>query len=89
MPGTTTMNISLPEELKAFAQRRAADKAYANPSDYVRALIREDLKRSEDERLEALLLEGLASGKAEALDLDEIKREVKARLAARSLRSEG
>ena len=80
---TTTMNISLPEELKEFARRRAAEKAYSNPSDYVRALIREDQKRSQEERLEALLLEGLASGEAEALDLEAIRREVRERLAAR------
>ena len=47
------------------------------------------MRRSQEERLEALLLEGLASGKAEAFDLDEIKREVKARLAARNSRPEG
>ena len=79
---TTTMNISLPKELKEFARQRATEKAYSNPSDYVRALIREDQKRSAEERLEALLLEGLASGKAEAFDLEEIRRELRERLAA-------
>ena len=83
MTTTTTMNISLPRELKEFARKRASEKAYSNPSDYVRALIREDQKRSDEERLEALLLDGLASGDAKALDFDEIRREVRERLAAR------
>lgn len=59
---TTTMNISLPETLKDHVRERVATGAYANPSDYVRALIRADRERAEEERLERLLLEGLASG---------------------------
>jgi hypothetical protein len=36
---------------------------YASPSDYIRGLIREDLKRLEAERLEIELIKGLKSGK--------------------------
>lgn len=59
---TTTMNISLPEGLKKFVRERVATGAYANPSDYVRDLIRADRERVEEAWLEPLLLEGLASG---------------------------
>lgn len=83
MTKTTTMNISLPAELKEFARQRAAEKAYSTPSDYVRALIREDQARSADERLEALLLEGIDSGTAEALDFADLRRQLRERLAAR------
>lgn len=65
---TTTLHISLPEELKRYVQERVAAEAYSNPSDFVRALIREDRKRRGQEHLEALLLEGLNSGDAEPLD---------------------
>ena len=65
---TTTLHISLPEELKRYVQERVAAEAYSNPSDFVRALIREDRKRRGQEHLEALLLEGLESGEAEPLD---------------------
>jgi len=57
-----TMNISLPEPLKDHVRDQVATGNYANPSDYVRALIRADRQRVEEGRLERLLLEGLASG---------------------------
>lgn len=62
---TTSLNISLPEALKEFVHERVAEKTYSNPSDYVRALIREDQKRRAEEKLEQLLLEGLESGPAQ------------------------
>ena len=39
------MNVSLPETLKDYVQERVAEGTFSNPSDYVRALIREDMKR--------------------------------------------
>lgn len=60
--GTVTMNISLPDSLKRFVKERVEEEHYSNPSDYVRALIREDQKRRDERRLEQMVLEGLASG---------------------------
>ena len=65
----TTMNISLPESLKSFVKERCEQSDFSNPSDYVRTLIREDKKRCMQEKLEALLLQGLESG--EPLRVDE------------------
>lgn len=62
--GMATMNISLPDPLKEHVREQVATGAYSNPSDYVRALIRADRKRVEEERLEQMLLDGLASGPA-------------------------
>jgi antitoxin ParD1/3/4 len=59
---TTTMQISLPDSLKRFVKERVEEEHYSNPSDYVRALIREDQKRRDERRLEQMILEGLASG---------------------------
>jgi antitoxin ParD1/3/4 len=61
----TTINISLPAALGRFVRQRMAGKGFENTSEYFRQLIREDQRRAEDERLESLLLEGLASGKPE------------------------
>lgn len=58
----TTVTISLPESLKAFIDSQMATKGYGNVSEYFRSLLREAQKEEEDARLEALLLEGLASG---------------------------
>jgi antitoxin ParD1/3/4 len=56
-----TMNISLPETLKEFIDRQVASGRYSSASEYVRELVREDEKRQAQERLEAMLLEGLNS----------------------------
>ena len=62
----TSMNVSLPESLRRFAEERAA-KGYSSVSEYFRVLLRDDQKRAAQERLEGLLLEGLDSG--EPLDV--------------------
>jgi antitoxin ParD1/3/4 len=79
----TTVTISLPETLKTFIDEQLATKGYGNVSEYFRSLLREAQEREEEARLEALLLEGIATGgedipltrtfwkdlKSEALDL--------------------
>ena len=57
----TSMNVSLPESLRKFAEERAA-KGYSSVSEYFRELLRGDQKRLAEKRLEDLLLEGLDSG---------------------------
>jgi antitoxin ParD1/3/4 len=60
----TTMNISLPDEMKAFVESRMADEGYASASEYLRDLIREAQKRQAKRELEARFLEALESGPA-------------------------
>jgi antitoxin ParD1/3/4 len=57
-----TMNIALPESMKSFVQRRVTEGGYSSASEYVRDLIRADQKRQTEERIDALLVEGLDSG---------------------------
>jgi len=61
-----TMNISLPKKMKDWVEKRASEGSYANSSDYVRDLIREDEERQKayDEIMQAAE-EGLASGFSE------------------------
>jgi antitoxin ParD1/3/4 len=49
---TTTLNISLPEALNEHVQKRVAEGAFSNASDFVRALIR--LDKEQQEKLAAL-----------------------------------
>ena len=58
----TTMNISLPEAMKAFVDEQVNSGGYGSASEYVRELVRRDQKARAQARLEALLLEGLESG---------------------------
>lgn len=66
----TTVTISLPESLKEFIDAEVQTKGYGNVSEYVRGLLRAAQAKDADARLEALLLEGLASGKDIALTQD-------------------
>ncbi|NKX44137.1 type II toxin-antitoxin system ParD family antitoxin [Roseicyclus persicicus] len=64
-----TMNVSLPDAMKAWVESRTADGRYANASDYVRDLIRRDQERQA--ALESLMVEaqkGIDSGVAEDFD---------------------
>ena len=79
-----TMNISLPDPLKRFVDHQIAEGRYSSVSEYIRELIREDEKHKAQERLEALLLEGLESEESELTreDLAGIRKEALARLKA-------
>lgn len=59
------MNISLPDSLKSFVDKRVAQGGYASSSEYVRELIRMDQARAE---LREKLLAGKHSGPAEPVD---------------------
>ncbi len=79
------MNVSLPEELKAYAEEQTKH-GYSTPSEYVRELIRADQRLRAKEKLDAMLLEGLKSGDALPADAKfwgELKQEAIVRLAAR------
>ena len=58
----TTVTISMPETLKAFVEEQVRTKGYGNVSEYFRELVRRAQAREADQRLEALLLEGLDTG---------------------------
>lgn len=58
----TALNISLTEDLQNFLNQQIAAGGYGTASDYISNLLRQEQKRAETKRLEALLLEGLDSG---------------------------
>ena len=59
-----TLNISMPDELRAYIEARVNTGEYQSASDYLRDLIRHD--REETERL---LVEGLDSGPVRPLNM--------------------
>ena len=59
VPFMTTMNVSLPDELKVFVDERVTHDGYGSTSEYVRDLIRRDRERGE---LRTLVLQGANSG---------------------------
>ena len=84
-----SMNISLPEPLKQFVDDQIAAGRYSSVSEYVRELIRDDEKRKVEDRLEALLLEGLESDESPLTNEDwaAIRRDALARVGAKKKRS--
>ena len=63
----TTMNISLPDTLKAFVDDQVGVRGYSSSSEYVRDLIRREQDR---QSLRDMLLEGAASPLAVKADAD-------------------
>ena len=58
-----TMNISLPDQMKAWVEAQTADGRYSNTSDYIRDLIRrEQIKAEKIAHMQKLVDEAYASG---------------------------
>ncbi len=57
------MNISLSTDLRNFVDEKLARDRYGSASEYVRELIRADLRREARDRIDQLFLEGLASAR--------------------------
>jgi len=75
-----TMNISLPDPLKAFVDQQVDQGTYGTSSEYVRDLIRKDQERT---HLRNLLLEGAASAPGPVADTAFFE-ELRARIRTRS-----
>lgn len=73
----TTLNISLPDEMKSFIESQVAQEGYATVSEYLHALIRDAQKRRAKQELEVKLLEGLQGDPVEMTrnDWESIRRE--------------
>jgi len=61
----TSLNISLPEALKAYVEGQVASGDWGTPSEYVRELIRQDKER----RLASLERELLAGVKGQKIEM--------------------
>ena len=66
-----TMNVSLPDPMKAWVETQSEGGRYSNASDYVRDLIRRDQDRQAAiGELQQLVDDGLASGAPQPFDMD-------------------
>lgn len=73
-----TMNVSLPDPMKDWVETQTADGTYANASDYVRHLIRQDQERKQAVlALQSAIDEGLQSGAAQPFDIADFKADLK------------
>jgi len=70
-----TLNISMPDEMRAFIKTRVRMGEYQSASDYLRDLIRHD-----HEETEQLLLEGINSGTSKPLNMATLKKKAQSLL---------
>ncbi|MDJ0825323.1 MAG: type II toxin-antitoxin system ParD family antitoxin [Rhodobacter sp.] len=77
-----TMNISLPDKMKEWVEAQVATGRFANASDYVRDMIREEMDREAAlAEFDRLIEEAEASGISERT-IDEIMEDARARADA-------
>ena len=67
LQGMTTMNISLPDSLKAYVDTLVQTEGYGTSSEYMRELIRQD---QDKRQFKEHLLVGMRSGVEGAMDAD-------------------
>ena len=80
-----TMNVSLPDQMKAWVEQQTQGGRYGNASDYVRDLIRRDQERQDKvAEFQRLVDEGRASG-ISTRTLDEVWDEARRRARALGL----
>ncbi|QFS84805.1 type II toxin-antitoxin system ParD family antitoxin [Roseivivax sp. THAF197b] len=69
-----TMNVSLPDPMKAWVEARLKDGNFSNTSDYMRHLIRRDQERAQAlAGLQQAIDEGLKSGEPKPVDFKAFK----------------
>lgn len=69
-----TMNVSLPDQMKAWVEDRGQDGRFSNSSDYVRHLIRQDQEREEARgQIQTAVDQAIASGSARPLEFTDFK----------------
>ncbi len=74
-----TMNVSLPDQMKAWVETQAESGRYGNASDYVRDLIRRDQERQDAiARIQNAIDVGLQSG-VSSRSMDELLLEARRR----------
>ncbi|MGD9562523.1 MAG: type II toxin-antitoxin system ParD family antitoxin [Pyrinomonadaceae bacterium] len=68
-----TINISIPDTMKADVEKIIATEGYGNTSEFFRDLVRDYLRQRGERKLEALLLDGIKSGEAAPLSKADFK----------------
>ena len=85
----STINISIPDTMKAEVEEAIASEGYGNTSEFFRDLVRNYLRQRQEKRLEAMLLDAVKSEKFSKLtkaDFEDIKQRGLARLEDRPVK---
>jgi antitoxin ParD1/3/4 len=86
VPMRATMNISLPPALRKWIKGQVERRGFGTVSEYIRQVLRGEQEREARRRIDAALLDGLASGPATPMmdtGWEDVRREGRKRLARR------
>ncbi|MDZ8064451.1 MAG: type II toxin-antitoxin system ParD family antitoxin [Nostoc sp. DedQUE08] len=78
-----SINISLPDAMRVYVEEQVAQGGYSSVSEYFHELVQQDQKQRAKERLEKMLLEGLNSGNATEMtvqDWEDIRQTIRERI---------
>lgn len=79
-----TMNVSLPDSLKAWVESQTESGTFGNASEYIRDLIRKDQERHQAVAiLQAAITAGVQSGEPNPLDAEAFKLRMRERHVVR------
>ena len=65
-----SLHVTLPARLKKFVEEQVKTIGYSTKSDYIQSLVRKEIRKREEEKLERMLLEGVVSGEKEYTEKD-------------------
>ena len=77
---TATMNISLPDSMRAEVEAIVESEGFGNTSEFIRTLVRSYLRDRQERELELLLLKRLQESDVREFDIAELRGELKKRL---------
>ena len=69
-----TITLNLPDDAMPRVRQEATAGGFATPEDYLRSVIADELRRRDQERLEAVLVERLDSGQPVEMDDADFRR---------------
>lgn len=82
----TTVNISIPESMKAQVEEIVASEGYGNTSEFFRELVRDYFRKRQERALEGILLEAIRNNDFSPLkqeDFEQMKKELENRIGSR------
>ena len=83
----STINLSVPEEMKSFVESEVSRNGFATVEEYLRSLIREAQRRQARQTLDSKLIEALESGPSAEMtreDWESIETEAMERFAGQN-----
>ena len=69
-----TITVNLPDDTIPRLRQEATERGFATAEDYLKNLVAEDLRRRDEERLQAVLLQRLDDGRSVVMDDDDFRR---------------